>query len=91
MKINWKLRLMNKTTLSSLMAAVLSLAYILMGIFGFVPAITQSQLANWIAAALNVLVVMGVLADPTTEGFSDSARALAYDEPAASVVTENEN
>ncbi len=91
MKINWKLRLMNKATLSSLMAAVLGLAYILMGIFGVVPAITQSQLANWIAAALNALVVMGVLADPTTEGFSDSTRALGYDAPAASVVTENEH
>jgi phi LC3 family holin len=90
MKINWKLRLMNKATLSALMASVLSLVYILLGIFGKVPPVTQSQVSNWIAAAMNVLVVLGVIADPTTEGFSDSTRALKYEEPAANAITDEE-
>ena len=82
MQINWKLRLMNRTTLAALAAGLVSLLYILLGALGKVPAVTQSQAMDGVAAALNVLVLLGVVTDPTTEGISDSARALQYTEPA---------
>lgn len=82
MKINWKLRLRNKTTLTALVASAISLAYIVLGIFDIVPGVTQSQLTDLAAAALNALVLLGVVVDPTTDGVSDSTRALGYTEPA---------
>lgn len=82
MKINWKLRLMNKTTLTALAAAVLSLVYILLGVFGVVPGVTQSQALDTVAAGLNILALLGIVTDPTTAGFSDSERALGYKVPA---------
>lgn len=82
MKINWKLRLRNKTTLTALVASAISLAYIVLGIFDIVPGVTQSQLTDLAAAALNALVLLGVVVDPTTDGVSDSMRALGYTEPA---------
>ncbi len=83
MKINWKLRLMNRTTLTALAAAFLSLGYILLGICGIVPGVTQSQAMDAVAAGLNILVLLGIVADPTTEGLADSERALRYTAPAA--------
>ena len=59
MKINWKLRLRNKTTLTALVASAISLAYIVLGIFDIVPGVTQSQLTDLAAAALNALVLLG--------------------------------
>ena len=50
MKINWKLRLRNKTTLTALVASAISLAYIVLGIFDIVPGVTQSQLTDLAAA-----------------------------------------
>jgi len=84
MKINWKLRLRNKATLAALGAAAVSLCYILLGIFGAVPPVTQSQVCDWLAAVLNALTMLGILVDPTTAGLSDSERALGYEQPAAS-------
>lgn len=82
MKINWKLRMKNKTTLMALAAAVLSLVYIVLDVCDIAPDITQSQVMEWVAAVLNVLALVGVITDPTTEGISDSERALHYTEPA---------
>lgn len=82
MKINWRLRLKNKATLTALAAAVLSLVYILLDVFDVVPRVTQSEVMECIAAGLNVLALVGVITDPTTEGISDSERALHYTEPA---------
>lgn len=82
MKINWKLRLCNKTTLTALIASAISLVYIVLGIFDIVPGVTQNQLTDLAAAALNVLVLLGVVVDPTTDGVSDSERALQYAQPA---------
>lgn len=82
MKINWKLRLKNRATLAALIASAVSLAYILLGIFGIMPSVTESQVMDLAAAVLNALTLMGVLIDPTTEGLEDSERALGYDAPA---------
>ncbi|WP_432316970.1 phage holin [Collinsella aerofaciens] len=81
MKINWTLRLQNKATLAALAATVLAFAYQLCGIFGIVPPVSRDSLLQLVGIVLNILVALGVVADPTTSGLSDSARALGYDEP----------
>lgn len=74
MKINWKLRLKNKATLAAIIATTILLAQQL----GFKLLDNISDVAN---TALTLLVLIGVVSDPTTSGVSDSERALAYTEP----------
>lgn len=81
MKINWKLRGQNKATLMSICAVVVAFVYQLLGIFGVVPKISESDIVNLISMFLNVLVAIGVVTDPTTKGLNDSERAMGYEEP----------
>lgn len=81
MKINFKLRLKNKTTLVTLITLVVTLIYQTLGLFGVVPAVAQSEIINTLGILINILVVLGVVVDPTTDGISDSSTALDYDEP----------
>lgn len=81
MKINFKLRLKNKTTLVTLITLVVTLIYQALGLFGVVPTVAQSEIINTLGILINILVVLGVVVDPTTDGISDSSNALNYDEP----------
>lgn len=81
MKINWKLRLQNKTTLLALIGAVVTLVYQVLGIFEIVPAVSEDSAISAAAVIINLLVALGVVVDPTTSGVSDSSRALCYDCP----------
>ena len=74
MKINWKLRFKNKATLAAIVATTILLAQQL----GFKLSDNISDVAN---TALTLLVLIGVVSDPTTSGVSDSERALTYTEP----------
>lgn len=74
MKINWKLRFKNKATL----AAIVATAILLTQQLGFKLPDNINDVAN---TALTLLVLIGVVSDPTTSGLSDSAQALDYDQP----------
>ena len=74
MKINWKLRFKNKATLAAIVATAILLAQQL----GFKLPDNINDVAN---TALTLLVLIGVVSDPTTAGLSDSSRALTYTEP----------
>lgn len=77
MRINWKLRLglhANKATLAALVSTVILLAQQ----FGLEIPSNISEIANTI---LTLLVLLGVITDPTTHGISDSGQALDYAEP----------
>lgn len=87
MKINWALRLKNKQTLVALAAAVIGAVYQILGVLGIVPPISQDSVAQLVGIVLNILVALGVIIDPTTQGISDSKRALQYDEPYAAYDT----
>lgn len=79
MKINWKARLRNKTFLISASGLVISFAYQIMSIvFDFIPRITEDNLLQTVGLAINMLALLGVVVDPTTEGVCDSTRALTY-------------
>lgn len=81
MKINWKLRLKNKTTLAALLAALVTLVYQILSALGVTPQITQDSITQAIGMILNLLAVLGVVVDPTTQGMSDSDNALTYSKP----------
>lgn len=92
MKINWKVRAKNpQFWLQIALAIVVPVG----GYFGITGADVTTWLALWnviVDAVSNpyVLFIIGVslynsVLDPTTRGFSDSQRALNYDEPAKSV------
>nr|DAX67794.1 MAG TPA: holin [Caudoviricetes sp.] len=74
MKINWKLRFKNKATLAAIVATTILLAQQL----GFKLPDNISDVAN---TALTLLVLVGIVSDPTTSGLSDSEQALDYDKP----------
>lgn len=72
--INLKLRLQNKVTLIALLGAVFLMAQQ----FGFeIP----QNIQNGVNTFIYILVLLGIVNDPTTSGLSDSARALEYKEP----------
>jgi phi LC3 family holin len=81
--INWKVRLKNKLFWLSIIPALLLLAQVAAGIFGFTLELegVQAKLLELVNAVFAVLTILGVVADPTTEGISDSKLALSYDEP----------
>lgn len=81
MKINWKLRLQNKTTLLAIAAAGIALVYQILGLIGVVPAVSQGVVEQTASMVINLLVLLGIVVDPTTAGTSDSSQALEYDEP----------
>lgn len=83
MNINWKLRFKNKTTLTAIILALVALVYQVLGVFGVVPKISQDELTTVIGMVINLLCLLGIVVDPTTDGVSDSARALTYDTPRA--------
>ena len=83
MNIYWKLRFQNKTTLTAIILALVALVYQVLGLFGVVPKISQDELTTVIGMVINLLCLLGIVVDPTTDGVSDSARALTYDEPRA--------
>ena len=83
MNINWKLRFQNKTTLTAIILALVALVYQVLGLFGVVPKISQDDLTTVIGMVINLLCLLGIVVDPTTNGVSDSARALTYDTPRA--------
>ena len=72
--INWKLRFQNKATLLAIASTVILLAQQL----GFK---LPDNIAEVVNTFLTLLVLLGVINDPTTEGISDSPKALTNAEP----------
>ena len=83
MKINWKVRFKNRNFWLSLIPAALLLVQVAAAVFGYT--LDLGDLGNRLLAVVNalfaVLVILGVVNDPTTEGTGDSVQALTYDEP----------
>ncbi|MED4546504.1 phage holin [Lysinibacillus sphaericus] len=81
MKINWKVRLQHKQFWVSLIALLLVLANQIAGIFYFDITIYNGQITAVSETVLSILGLLGIIIDPTTQGVSDSVRALKYDKP----------
>lgn len=72
--INFKLRLQNKATLVALISAV----FLMLQQFGLhIPINIQESVNTFVV----ILVILGIVTDPTTKGIADSEQALNYHEP----------
>ncbi|MCY7185732.1 phage holin [Streptococcus gallolyticus] len=81
--INWKLRFKNKATLIAIASTVILLAQQL-GLK------LPDNIADVVNTVLTLLVLLGVVNDPTTAGVSDSTKALTYTEPKKELGEANE-
>lgn len=81
--INWKVRARNKAFWVAIVPAALLLVQAVLACFGVTWDYSQvsQELLGVVNALFAVLAILGVVADPTTEGVGDSAQALAYEEP----------
>lgn len=81
--INWRVRIKNKTFWLSLIPAILLMIQVVAAPFGLT--LDFGELGNQLLAIVNaifaVLVILGIVEDPTTAGIKDSAQALTYEEP----------
>lgn len=81
MKINWKVRIRNKTWLAAVLALIVSFVYDLLAMLEVVPPVAEDWLMSLIQTVLTLLTALGVIIDPTTQGAGDSDRAMLYVEP----------
>ena len=81
--INLKLRFKNKATLIAIASTVILLAQQL-GLK------LPDNIEDVVNTVLTLLVLLGVVNDPTTEGISDSPKALTYTEPKKGLGESNE-
>lgn len=78
MKINWKARFKNKAFIVTFVTLIVTFVYQVLGILDIVPSVSENDVMNIAMLLVNVLGALGVLVDPTTDGFGDSERALTY-------------
>lgn len=83
MKVNWIVRLNNKSFWLTAIPAVLLLIQAVAAVFGI--SIDLGDIGNKLLDVVNsiftVLAILGVVNDPTTAGLEDSARAKTYTHP----------
>ncbi|CQR24568.1 prophage LambdaSa03, holin [Streptococcus varani] len=81
--INWTVRLKNKAFWTAIIPAVLLVTQAVANVFGYT--LDLGDLGNKLLVVVNsvfaVLVITGIVTDPTTNGVSDSEQALNYTEP----------
>lgn len=81
--INWVVRIKNKNFWLAVIPAVLLLVQTVAAVFGY--SLDFGELGNRLIAVVNavfgVLVILGVVNDPTTAGMSDSKQAQNYITP----------
>ena len=81
--INWVVRFKNKNFWLAVIPAVLLLVQTVAAVFGYT--LDFGDLGNRLVAVVNavfgVLVILGVVVDPTTAGMGDSKQAMGYQRP----------
>lgn len=81
--INWVVRIKNKNFWLAFIPAVLLLVQTVAAVFGY--SLDFGELGNRLVAVVNavfgVLVILGVVVDPTTQGVGDSKQAMGYKRP----------
>ena len=83
MMINWKVRILNKTFWLTLVPALALLIQTFLAVCGVKLELgeTIDKLLVFINALFAVLMIVGIVNDPTTSGVSDSTRAMTYERP----------
>lgn len=83
MKMNWLVRIKNKQFWIAVIPALALVVQAVAAVFGYT--LDFSTLVGKILAVVDavfaLLVILGIVVDPTTAGVSDSKRAMTYTEP----------
>lgn len=81
--INWLARVKNKAFWAAIIPAVLLVIQAVGAVFGYTLDFGDlgNRLLEVVNAIFGVLVILGVVVDPTTAGVKDSEQALTYTEP----------
>jgi len=81
--INWKIRLMNKQFWVSVIPALALVVQAIAAVFGWTLDFSNitGRLIAVVDAVFALLVILGIVVDPTTAGVGDSKRAMGYEEP----------
>lgn len=83
MKVNWLVRIKNKTFWITLIPALVLLIQVVADTLGY--RLDLGELGNKLIEVINalfaVLAILGIVTDPTTSGLSDSKQALTYTKP----------
>ena len=81
--INWKVRFKNRTFWMTVIPAVALVVQAVAAVFGYTIDLTTmvGKLQAVVSAVFGLLVILGLVVDPTTDGIGDSQRALGYDVP----------
>lgn len=81
--INWKVRIKNKVFWMEVIPALALVVQAISAVFGWQLDFTQltGKILAVVDAVFALLVILGIVVDPTTEGIGDSKRAMSYEEP----------
>ena len=80
---SWKVRIKNRAFWMALIPAVLLVVQVFAALFGFDLATDalEVKLLACANAVFALLTVLGIVADPTTDGIADSDLAMTYNKP----------
>nr|DAT16310.1 MAG TPA: holin [Bacteriophage sp.] len=81
--INWKVRFKNKRFVIAFIAGLLLLVKqvsVLLG-YNLNTELFSTNINNVVDAVFLLLGLLGIVNDPTTQGFSDSEQAMTYEKP----------
>ena len=83
MKINWEVRLKNKAFWMAVIPALFLVVQAVAAVFGWTFDFSNlvGKLLAVVDAVFALLVILGIVVDPTTAGVGDSERAMQYVEP----------
>ena len=83
LNINWIVRIKNKQFWLSVIPAIALVVQAVAAVFGFTFDFSTlvGKLLAVVDAVFALLVILGIVVDPTTAGVGDSVRAMGYDEP----------
>ena len=81
--INWIVRVKNKQFWVSVIPAIALVVQAVAGVFGYTLDFSTlvGKILGVVDAVFALLVILGIVVDPTTAGVADSARAMTYTEP----------
>ncbi len=81
--INWQVRIRNRQFWISVIPAIALVIQAIAAVFGWTLDFSNliGKLIAVVDAVFALLVILGIVVDPTTAGVGDSKRAMGYEEP----------
>ena len=79
-KLNMPLRFKNKVTLLAILSLFVRIVIAVLALFAIKPPVSYDAAMGVIKMVLDLLVLLGIIIDPTTPGITDSDAAMSYTE-----------